>query len=202
MKKTESNYCSNSVPFNKFKSWFEKAKSNSKILEPTAMSIATINENMQPSLRMVLLKKFDQNGFCFFTNLTSKKGRELLQNNKAALCFYWHELGYQIRIEGSAELMTQKESDDYFSSRRRGSQIGAWASKQSSEMSCWSDFEQRLDEVSKEFQDQEITRPPFWSGFRIVPNLIEFWQEGDYRIHKREVYYRHNKGWTIKKLYP
>ena len=202
MNKSESNYCSNSVPFNKFKQWLNEAKSCKKIAEPTAMSIATINNDNQPSLRMVLLKKFDQNGFCFFTNLTSKKGKELMINKKAALCFFWQELGYQIRIEGDTELVSQKEADDYFASRRRGSQIGAWASKQSSEMNCWSDFEKRLDEVSKEFHDQEITRPPFWSGFRIVPNLIEFWQEGDYRIHKREVYYKEKKGWTIKKLYP
>lgn len=192
------------IPFQKFSEWLEKAKANKNIIEPTAMCLSTVNENNQPSSRMILLKKFDERGFCFFTNLTSRKGKELTQNQNVALCFYWGVLGLQIRIEGAVEKVTAKEADDYFISRRRGSQIGAWASKQSCEMKEWQEFEDRIDQITQDFQNQEVPRPPFWSGFRVVPQRIEFWQEGEFRIHKREVYVRSesNLGWEVKKLYP
>jgi len=151
---------------------------------------------------MVLLKKFDEKGFCFFTNLTSRKGRELNNNQNVALCFYWGILGMQIRIEGKVENVTNKEADDYFASRRRGSQIGAWASKQSCEMENWQEFENRINEIEENFFNQEVSRPPFWSGFRVIPKKIEFWQEGDFRIHKRELYTKQIKGWKLSKLYP
>lgn len=191
-------------PFKKFHEWFNKAKSNSQIIEPTAMCLATVDENNRPSARMVLLKSFDERGFCFFTNLTSRKGKELSQNNNVALCFYWGVLGLQVRIEGEVEKVSIKEADDYFSSRRRGSQIGAWASKQSCEMQEWQEFEERIKKVTQDFENQEVPRPPFWSGFRVIPRRIEFWEEGEFRIHKREVFKRHEKlnSWDIKKLYP
>lgn len=189
-------------PFKKFSEWFEKASATKEIIEPTAMCLATVDENHHPSSRMVLLKNFDERGFCFYTNLTSRKGKELMQNTNVALCFYWGVLGRQLRIEGAVEKVTIKEADDYFASRRRGSQIGAWASKQSHEMSEWSEFEERIKKVSADFEGQEVPRPPFWSGFRVVPKRIEFWEEGEFRIHKREVFERVIDGWKVKKIYP
>jgi len=192
----------NEEPFQKFSEWLKKAEENSSIIEPTATCLATVDENNHPSSRMVLLKKFDERGFCFFTNLTSRKGRELAQNQNVALCFYWGVLGLQIRVEGVVEKVSQKEADDYFSSRRRESQIGAWASKQSCEMKEWKEFEDRIEKITADFVNQEIPRPPFWSGFRVVPKRIEFWEEGDFRIHKRQVYSRLENGWEVKKVYP
>ena len=191
-------------PFNKFGEWLKKAQDNSAIIEPTAMCLATVDENNSPSSRMVLLKGFDERGFCFFTNLTSRKGKELNQNNNVALCFYWGVLGLQVRIEGQVEKVSVKEADDYFASRRRGSQIGAWASKQSCEMKSWEKFEERISTITKDFEGQQVPRPPFWSGFRVVPEKIEFWSEGEFRIHQREVYQRpkNSRSWNLTKLYP
>jgi len=192
------------VPFQKFNELLSKAKSNAAITEPTAMCLSTVDEDNRPSSRMILLKTFDENGFCFFTNLTSRKGKELSQNKNVALCFYWGILGLQVRIEGEVEKVTAKEADDYFTSRRRGSQIGAWASKQSCEMQDWQEFQDRISKITEDFSEQEVPRPPFWSGFRVVPNKIEFWSEGEFRIHQREQYVRleNNRGWQVKKLYP
>lgn len=189
-------------PFQKFAEWLKAAEAKKEIVEPTAMCLATVDENNHPSSRMILLKKFDERGFCFFTNLTSRKGKELAQNHNVALCFYWGVLGRQIRIEGAVEKVSQKEADDYFSSRRRGSQIGAWASKQSHEMKDWQEFEERIKKISEDFSNQEVPRPPFWSGFRVVPKRIEFWEEGEFRIHHRHLYERKNEGWEVKVLYP
>jgi pyridoxamine 5'-phosphate oxidase len=193
------------IPFEIFANWLNRAKERSDIIEPTAMCLATIGDNNQPSARMVLLKKFDENGFCFFTNLTSRKGHEILHNHNVALCFYWMPLGLQVRIEGAVKEVSAKEADDYFASRRRDSQIGAWASKQSQIMKDWQEFEDRIVQIKEDFTDQEIPKPPFWSGFRVVPESIEFWQEGEFRIHKREVYIRDkedNNFWLLSKLYP
>lgn len=191
-----------SQPFEKFSIWFGEAIAKKEIIEPTAMCLATVDAAGNPSSRMILLKSFDERGFCFFTNLTSRKGKELEQNPNVALCLYWGILGRQVRIEGKVEKVSLKEADDYFSSRRRGSQIGAWASKQSCEMKDWSEFEDRIDEITKDFAGREVPRPPFWSGFRVVPKKIEFWQEGDFRIHRREVYEKFLDGWKVKKIYP
>lgn len=193
-----------SYPFQKFSKWLENAKANKEIIEPTAMCLACVNENNQPSARMVLLKHFDERGFCFYTNLTSQKGRELSQNKNVALCFYWGILGLQIRIEGEVEKVSQKEADDYFLSRRRGSQIGAWASKQSCAMENETEFQERILQISKDFENQDVPRPPFWSGFRVKPRKIEFWQEGEFRIHSRELYKVSSdmKSWEVAKLYP
>jgi pyridoxamine 5'-phosphate oxidase len=190
------------VPFKKFSEWFEKAGATKEIIEPTAVCLATVSENGHPSSRMVLLKNFDERGFCFFTNLTSRKGKEISQNSNVALCFYWGILGRQIRIEGAVERVSSEEADNYFASRRRGSQIGAWASKQSCEMQDWSEFDERIKKISEDFEGQEIPRPPFWSGFRVVPKLIEFWEDGEFRIHQREVFEREIDGWKVKKIYP
>jgi len=190
------------IPFGIFADWLKKANAKSEIVEPTAMCLATVDENNHPSARMVLLKKFDERGFCFFTNLTSRKGKEIAHNKHVSLCFYWGILGLQVRIEGEVEKVSAKEADDYFASRRRGSQLGAWSSKQSCSMENDEEFKQRLDEINENFADQNIPRPPFWSGFRLVPQKIEFWQEGEFRIHQRELYTKSGKGWEVTKLYP
>ncbi|HLD76709.1 MAG TPA: pyridoxamine 5'-phosphate oxidase [Rickettsiales bacterium] len=191
------------TPFDIFAHWFEKAKTKKEIYEPTAMCLATVGENGVPTARMVLLKHFDERGFCFYTNLTSHKGKELVQNHNVALCFYWGILGIQIRIEGEVEKVSLKEADNYFASRRRGSQIGAWASKQSCEMENEEEFKERIAQITKDFEGQEIPRPPFWSGFRVVAKKIEFWHEGDFRLHNREVYsIASDKKWEVSKLYP
>ncbi len=189
-------------PFERFSSWFDLACATKEIVEPTAMCLATVDKNNSPSARMVLLKKFDERGFCFFTNLNSRKGEELKNNQNVALCFYWGLLGKQVRIEGAVELVLQQEADEYFASRRRDSRIGAWASKQSQEMQDWSEFEERISLMNKEFAEKDVPRPEFWSGFRVAPKAIEFWQEGEFRIHKREVYERFADGWKVKKIYP
>ena len=191
-------------PFTLFDKWLNQAKAIPSIKEPTAMALATVGEYSKPSLRMVLLKKYDFKGFCFFTNLTSRKGKELVINSNVALCFYWQELGYQIRIEGTVEKVTEKEADDYFASRRRESQIGAWASKQSRIIENDGDFERRILEISQDFKNQNITRPPFWSGFRVKPEIIEFWEERKFRLHKRIRYQKvkNQELWEVSELYP
>ncbi len=191
-------------PFELFEKWLKKAKKNKNIVEPTAMCLATVDKSGRPSSRMILLKHFDENGFCFYTNLTSRKARELESNNNVALCFYWGALGYQVRVEGKVKKVTQSEADDYFASRRRGSQIGAWASKQSYEMKDKSDLKSRIEEIEESFDGQDVPRPPFWSGYRVAPSRIEFWTEGEYRIHDRKLYKlaRDKKSWKVQILYP
>lgn len=191
-------------PFQKFNEWLNKAKSNNSIVEPTAMCLSTVDENNCPSSRMILLKHFDERGFCFYTNLTSRKGKQLAANKNVALCFYWGILGMQVRIEGEVEKVSAKEADDYFASRRRGSQIGAWASKQSCDMQNWEEFQERIATVTEDFSGQDVPRPPFWSGFRVIPKRIEFWEEGEFRIHRREVFERsiQDRSWQVRKLYP
>ncbi len=191
-------------PFELFDKWLKRAKRKKEITEPTAMCISTVDKSGRPSSRMILLKHFDENGFCFYTNLTSRKAKEIEGNNNVALCFYWGPLGLQVRIEGKVKKVTQSEADDYFASRRRGSQIGAWASKQSYEMKDKSDLTTRIKEITESFEDQDVPRPPFWSGYRLAPSRIEFWKEGEYRIHDRILYKlaRDRKSWKIQKLYP
>lgn len=190
-------------PFDIFHHWFNDVK-QLQLSEPTAMTLATIGEDGYPSARIVLLKHADDQGFCFYTNLTSRKGKELLTNPKAALCFFWDELHRQVRVEGNIERVTEKEADDYFASRSRGSQLGAWASKQSCAMENETDLADRLKKITEEFKDHPtIPRPPFWSGFRLKPHRIEFWEEGQYRLHKRTVFTKStNGGWQKAFLYP
>jgi pyridoxamine 5'-phosphate oxidase len=185
------NKVNHKIPFELFEKWFNDAINNSQIIEPSAMCLATSTLDNKPSARMVLLKKFDERGFCFYTNLTSRKGQELKNNSSVALCFYWGILGRQVRIEGEVESVSQAEADEYFASRRRESRIGAWASKQSQKMENW-----------QEFENQEIPRPVFWSGFRVKPQKIEFWEEGDFRIHRRHLYEKTVDGWIVNEIYP
>ena len=196
------NKVNHKIPFEIFEKWFNEASLNSQIVEPSAMCLATSNQDNKPSARMVLLKKFDERGFCFYTNLTSRKGQELKHNLSVSLCFYWGILGRQIRIEGEVESVSQIEADEYFASRRRESRIGAWASKQSQKMENWQEFENRITEISNQFKNQEIPRPVFWSGFRVKPQKIEFWEEGDFRIHRRHLYEKILDGWIVNEIYP
>ena len=191
-----------SEPFKKFQQWFNEAENDQRITEPTAMNLATISQNLCPANRMVLLKKFDERGFCFFTNLNSRKAQEISANPNVSLCFYWAVLSKQIRIEGVAQKVSDAEADEYFASRARQSQIGAWASKQSNVMAEWSEFEERINYFEEMFRDKEVKRPEFWSGFRVVPKLIEFWSEGKFRIHHRQSYELIGRGWQTKILYP
>jgi pyridoxamine 5'-phosphate oxidase len=192
----------NQKPFEAFELWLEEAKNNEKIIEPTAMCLTTVSAENKPSSRMVLLKKFDETGFCFFTNLTSRKGGELEDNKNVALCFYWGVLGRQVRIEGEVEAVSPIEADDYFKSRRRESQIGAWASKQSQEMENDEEFEKRIKDTEEQFEGKDVSRPIFWSGFRCKPTRIEFWEEGDFRLHKRTIYQKSGSVWDISRIYP
>ena len=188
-------------PFLLFEEWFEEAKLKEQN-DPNAMNLSTISKDLKPSSRIVLLKSFDQDGFVFYTNLQSKKGISLLSNSNASLTFHWKSLLKQIRIEGRAHQVTNKEADDYFNSRPMESRIGAWASNQSSELS---DRQELIDKISlykKKFQQNSISRPPYWTGFRVEPNLIEFWKDMPFRLHDRIEYKKTDNKWISRRLYP
>jgi pyridoxamine 5'-phosphate oxidase len=170
--------------------------------EPTAFTLATVDAKGYPSARIVLLKHADERGFVFYTNYQSRKGRELLATKRAAMCFHWQVLEEQVRVEGVAEQVSNAEADAYFASRARGSQLGAWASIQSAEMASESDLEARVAEMARLYQGRAVPRPPHWSGFRIVPERIEFWRNMPSRLHVRHWYTREGTGWKIIRLYP
>jgi len=188
-------------PIARFAKIYEQVK---KIVtpEPTAMILATVSAAGKPSARVVLLKDFDERGFVFYTNLESRKGQELRANPYAALCFYWGALEQQVRLEGRIEKVADVEADAYFASRPRGSQISAWASKQSRTLTSREELESRVQAVEKKFVGRDLPRPPFWSGFRVIPERMEFWQSRPNRLHDRTVYWRENNRWKIEKLYP
>ena len=188
-------------PIELFGKWYDEALDRDDN-EPSAVVLATATKEGVPSARVMLLKGFDERGFRVFTNLTGRKGHELLDNPKAALCFYWDKLNRQVRIEGDVERVTGHEADEYFASRSRTSQIGAWASKQSRPMENSDDLQNRVDELTKEFEGGGVPRPPFWDGFRVIPKAIEFWEKRDFRLHKRTVYTKENGGWEIETIYP
>jgi pyridoxamine 5'-phosphate oxidase len=170
--------------------------------EPTAMSLATVDEDARPSVRILLLKGFDERGFVFYTNEMSRKGRQLFHNKEVALCFYWSTLDKQIRIEGQVERTSDKEADDYFATRERISQLGAWASKQSSVLPELHELKSRFAKYENKFAKGTVPRPPFWGGYRVQPRSIEFWSKGDYRLHDRELYYKKDGEWSFTHLYP
>lgn len=189
-------------PFQLFGEWLSEAEKKLD-RDYTAFTLATSTKDAIPSARILLLKQFDERGFCFFTNFTSQKGHELKDNPNAAMCFYWEEIGKQVRIEGSTEQVSDKEADDYFASRDRGSQLGAWASNQSNSMSRDNDLADRLRNITEEFAGGVVPRPPHWSGFRLIPKKIEFWKAGEYRLHTRIIYsdLKEDK-WKIQRIYP
>lgn len=170
--------------------------------EPTQVALATADAEGRPAVRMVLLKAFDRRGFVFYTNLESRKASDLAGNPRAALCFHWTTMEAQVRIEGPVVPVSAEEADAYFASRPRGSQIGAWASRQSHPLKERAELEQRITELESQYANQAIPRPPFWSGFRVVPERIEFWSGRTSRLHDREVYYPEGEGWRIERLYP
>ncbi len=172
--------------------------------EPTAMTLATLGKNGRPSARTVLLKAFDAHGFVFYTNFESHKGRQLASNPQAALLFHWKALDNQIqaRIEGTVEPVTAEEADIYFASRPRESQIGAWASKQSAILDSRETFDQQIAFYDKKFEGVDVPRPPHWSGFRVVPEMLEFWYGAEFRLHERQCYERVNGEWTKRMLFP
>jgi pyridoxamine 5'-phosphate oxidase len=172
--------------------------------EPTAMTVATCDRDGRPSARTVLLKAFDERGFVFYTNYDSRKGQQLTANPQAALLFLWKTLReqVQVKVEGSVEPVSLAEADAYFASRPRPSQIGAWASLQSQTLDARETFEARIDAFEKKFEGTEVPRPPHWSGFRVVPERIEFWYGARFRLHERHHYQRVDGQWTRRMLYP
>lgn len=193
-----------SDPLARFGTLFVAAKALPRevLPEPTAFALGTVDESGRPSVRIVLLKAFDERGFVFYTNFQSRKGRELLATKRAALCFHWQALEEQVRIEGIAQPVSNEEADEYFASRARGSQIGAWASIQSTVMPNADDLDKRVAEMEKKFAGQAVPRPPHWSGFRVVPDVIEFWQNMPSRLHVRHRYARRGDVWEVVRLYP
>lgn len=191
-------------PIARFIGIFEQAKALPRELlpEPTAFALGTVDERGQPSVRILLLKHVDEHGFVFYTNYESRKGHELLASRRAALCFHWQHLEMQVRVEGAAEPVSDAEADAYFASRARGSQIGAWASIQSSVMAHPEDLDARVRAVEQRFAGKTVPRPPHWSGFRVVPERIEFWRNMPSRLHVRHVYTRDGWSWRIEQLYP
>ncbi len=189
-------------PFQQFQTWFDQAIA-AKLLEPNAMTLATATPEGQPSARVVLLKGFDQRGFVFYTNYESHKARELAQNPQAALVFLWGDLERQVRIEGQVEKVSEQESDVYFQSRPVGSRLGAWASNQSQVLAGREVLEQQLQALKQTYETCEIPRPPHWGGYRVMPQLIEFWQGRPSRLHDRLQYRRQaDDRWLIERLAP
>ena len=190
-------------PFQLFERWFAEAKSK-EINDPNALALGTANKEGIPSVRMVLLKGFDQNGFIFYTNLDSQKGHELKQNPNVAMCFHWKSLLRQIRVNGTVSLVPNEVADDYYNSRSYESRIGAWASKQSKELKDRDQLDKSIEEYKKKYTDKnKVPRPNYWSGWNLSPSSIEFWLDGDNRIHERLKYTKNSKGqWTKSLLSP
>ena len=187
-------------PIHLFDTWMEEAK-KTEPNDPNAVALATSNKNNVPSVRMVLLKDFNQNGFVFYTNLDSQKGHELKQNPNVAMCFHWKSLLRQIRVNGTVSLVPNEVADDYYNSRSYESRIGAWASKQSNELKDREQLDNSIEEYKKKYADKnKVPRPNYWSGWNLSPSSIEFWLDGDNRIHERLKYTKNPKGEWIRSL--
>ncbi len=188
-------------PFATFRQWMAEAAKGEA--DADAAALATSDGDGRPSVRMVLVKGVDEHGFVFYTNGNSRKGLQIRENDNAALCFYWKSLGRQVRVEGRLEPLQDHEADAYFAIRPRESQLGAWASLQSQPLESRKILEERYAAMEAKFSGRDVPRPPHWTGFRLGPSLVEFWQQGDHRLHDRFVFTRQNAGkWAVQRLYP
>jgi len=188
-------------PIQQFTAWFDEAMA-AGVPQPEAMNLATVDAVGQPNCRVVLLKAADAQGFVFYTNLESQKGTELAAQPRAALCFFWEPVGRQVRVRGRVEPVGEAEADAYFASRPRDSQIGAWASQQSRPLESRAALERRVAELEAQHAGATVPRPPHWSGLRLVPDEIELWQQGEARLHTRQLYTRDGDSWQVQLLNP
>jgi pyridoxamine 5'-phosphate oxidase len=190
-----------SNPFDQFSKWFDEAATNG-VEESNAVVLATVGKDCRPSARFVLIKEFDKNGFSFFTNYLSKKGRQIDENPYGALLFPWHIMQRQVRIEGKIKKLTDEKADEYFQTRPEGSRIAAWISPQSHEIQSREYFEKQAHEIGIKYQNRSIPRPQYWGGYRLIPDLFEFWQGRENRLHDRFEYFLSGNEWKMRRLAP
>jgi len=191
-------------PFSLFEAWMKDAEAG-EINDPNAFSLASVDRDGLPNVRVLLLKEFDRHGFVFYTNFESRKGEELLASRKAAMCFHWKSLLRQVRIRGPVEIVDDSDADAYYRSRPRGSRIGAWASQQSRPLASREALSEAVAECESRFSGEDIPRPPYWSGFRVIPLSIEFWHDREFRLHDRVIFTRSDitrDDWQSTRLYP